>query len=299
MNPAITGGLIQWPPLVSALMICGSGAAIILIGGRGRYSECAEDAGYARFSARIDRLWTILAMIALIGAPIAMLADVARMAAVPIGAAVPLVGEVVRLTHAGRLWLSRIGFVTLTAVVAIAIPRGVRIKPAALFCLAAGTLSATCIAGHAIDRGNFAVAVCIAHLLAAALWIGSLVTLLCAAGGTSAIDSLIARMAPRVSQIAGWSVAALIGTGGYMAWLALGATPASLIYSSWGRTLLVKIAVFLAIVITGGYNRYRLVPAVAAGQARSTLIRNVGIECALLGGVIALAAVLANTPPPH
>jgi Copper resistance protein D len=70
-------------------------------------------------------------------------------------------------------------------------------------------------------------------------------------------------------------------------------------YTTYGRTLLLKLALFAVIVSIGGYNRYRLVPAVGTALSRRMLLRNVTIESVLLIGALALAALLANTPPPR
>jgi putative copper resistance protein D len=288
VNPPFASALSQWLPLVSALVIFGTGAAALL---------CDRDAEWPRdgpVSPRLEKLWTLLAVIAVLSTPLAVLFDVARMAGVPVRAAFPLLGEVLWLTHAGRMWLWRIALVIGIFIAAIAAPRGSRLKKVTLCVLAAGTLAADCMAGHAIDRGVIAVAACVAHLLAAALWTGALLTLLYRADG-----SAIERMAPRISRIAAWSAAVLVASGGYLAWRALGLDPKNLIYSSYGRTLVAKAALFTLIVFVGGYNRYWLLPGMAKASARRALIFNVGVESALLFGATILAAVLANTPPPH
>ena len=55
----------------------------------------------------------------------------------------------------------------------------------------------------------------------------------------------------------------------------------------------------LLVIGVGGYNRYRLVAAVATASARTALLLNVAVECFFLTGVLGLAALLANTSPPH
>jgi putative copper export protein len=71
-----------------------------------------------------------------------------------------------------------------------------------------------------------------------------------------------------------------------------------LLFSSYGRTLIVKVVVFCAVLSMGAYNRERLIPDVAASSTQRILLRNVGIESLVLGVVVVgLAALLANTPP--
>jgi putative copper export protein len=72
-----------------------------------------------------------------------------------------------------------------------------------------------------------------------------------------------------------------------------------LLFSIYGRTLIIKVSIFAGVVVIGAYNRYRLVPAAASAVPRRLLLRNVTVESGLLIGLLGLAALLANTPPPH
>jgi len=66
------------------------------------------------------------------------------------------------------------------------------------------------------------------------------------------------------------------------------------LYSLYGRTLLWKLATAATVILIGGYNRYRLVPALGEPSARATLIRNVTAECLLLIAVLGWSALLAE-----
>jgi putative copper export protein len=71
-----------------------------------------------------------------------------------------------------------------------------------------------------------------------------------------------------------------------------------LLFSSYGRTLIVKVVAFCAVLSIGAYNRERLIPDIAASSTQRILLRNVGMESLVLGVVVVgLAALLANTPP--
>jgi putative copper export protein len=107
------------------------------------------------------------------------------------------------------------------------------------------------------------------------------------------------QQARRVSKLALWSVIGLVITGTYTAYSELGFDVYRLLFSAYGRALIAKEIVFAGVIAIGAYNRYRLVPAVEAAPARRMLLRNVTIESVLLLGVLGLAALLANTPPPH
>jgi len=101
-----------------------------------------------------------------------------------------------------------------------------------------------------------------------------------------------------VSTMAVWSVAALVLSGAYTAYQGLGFSVDRLLFSSYGRTLVVKVVVFCAVLSIGAYNRERLIPDIAASGTQRILLRNLGIESLVLGVVVVgLAALLANTPP--
>jgi putative copper export protein len=55
----------------------------------------------------------------------------------------------------------------------------------------------------------------------------------------------------------------------------------------------------MLVLLIGAYNRYWLMPTVSESSSQQSLLRNVGIETAMLIGVLGLAALLANTPPAH
>ena len=81
---------------------------------------------------------------------------------------------------------------------------------------------------------------------------------------------------------------------------ALGLPLSQLLFSAYGRTLIAKVVVFGIVLMLGAYNRYWLVPEVRSPRSHEALLRNVGVESLiLLVGVLALASLLANTPPEH
>jgi putative copper export protein len=165
--------------------------------------------------------------------------------------------------------------------------------------ISAALLVCQSVTSHAIDGGAYAVAIHFVHQVAAGLWLGALVSLLVGATVGRARAEWLSWASGRVSKIAGWSVAALVVTGAIRAWYAMGLHFDLLLYSLYGRTLLWKLATAATVILIGGYNRYRLVPAIGEASARTTLIRNVSAECILLFAVLGWSALLGNTPPPH
>ncbi|HJY80627.1 MAG TPA: CopD family protein, partial [Candidatus Binatia bacterium] len=168
--------------------------------------------------------------------------------------------------------------------------------------LASSTLLLFCeaLSSHAIDRGLAAVVVYFVHEIAAGLWIGALLGLWIVAKRGKAAEQWIEYPARRVSKLAAWCVLAIVLTGAYSAYNAVGLHISHLLLSAYGRTLITKVIVFGIVLAIGAYNRYWLVPEMKAPRSRAALLRNVGVESLiLLVGVLALAALLANTPPVH
>lgn len=243
-------------------------------------------------------LWRALALIVLLMAPFRLLSIAAGMADSTFREAIPLVPEVMRETLAGRVWAWRLATALLLALVAW-IPAPGRFTTTLIFALSAALLAMQSVTSHAVDKGAFAVTVHFTHQAAAGMWIGALVSLLTGATFGHAGADWLRAATSRVSKIAGWSVAVLIVTGAIRAWDELGLRLDLLVNSLYGRTLLWKVGTAATVILIGGYNRYRLVGSVGESAARTTLIRNVAVECILLAVVIGWSVVLANTPPPH
>jgi putative copper resistance protein D len=126
------------------------------------------------------------------------------------------------------------------------------------------------------------------HLVAASAWLGGLLplALLLAAARRGEISLAIARDATlRFSTLGVISVGLLIATGIVNGWVLAGSVPA-LVGTDYGRLLLVKVALFLAMVAIAAINRLRLTPRLEAaaanvptkGDGLPALIRNSLIE---------------------
>ena len=149
------------------------------------------------------------------------------------------------------------------------------------------------IGGHALDAGRsrLDLPVDIAHLAAASVWFGGLVSLaylLRSARG----DPVTVR---RFSALALASVLVLAATGLVRALGELGSF-AHLWTTNYGRWLIAKTAILCALVAIGWVNRYRI-----RGRdgvvARRALRRNVIGEIVLFGGLIAAVALLTQAKP--
>jgi putative copper export protein len=243
-------------------------------------------------------LWRGLAILAFVASPTVLLVNIAGMADVSMRATIPFVPQVVRQTHLGSVWAWSFP-VTVVLLIVAWLPGASEIKTATLCALAGALLLLGSISGHAVDKGDIAIVVYFIHEVAAALWIGAIVGLWLGvvSGGLGA--DWVRQAAPRVSRLAGWTVAVLILSGLYTAYYALGEDPNRLMYALYGRILLVKICAASLVLLIGAYNRYFLIPTLADVSSRDALLRNVAFESTLLIGILGIAALLANTPPAH
>lgn len=164
--------------------------------------------------------------------------------------------------------------------------------------------------GHAAAvEGIPALAIAIdgVHVLAAAAWMGGLAVLVLAGipaalgartgpadgGALAALGALVARFSP----VALVSAALAAGTGVASALFHLGA-PSQLWTTSYGLTLLAKLALVGLVAAAGFYNWRRVRPALDTEAGARTLRRSAGAELAFGVLVVLATAVLVAQPTP-
>ena len=170
------------------------------------------------------------------------------------------------------------------------------------FVCALGLLPIPSVAGHALDRGGWPrpleVVADILHVGAAAVWIGGLLALAVALPRASRRLSreqrplFAAALVPRLSALALVSVLVIAVTGLIRAFSELSAV-SQLWSTGYGRALLVKTALLVAVVALGWVNRSRLIPRLRLGALR----RNVVAELVLLAGIVTAVAFLTDLAP--
>lgn len=172
--------------------------------------------------------------------------------------------------------------------------------------LAALLLAALAWAGHAGagsgSGAGFHLATDTLHLVAAGVWIGGLAPLaVCLASAYRADDPAWERVGQgviiRFSSLGVISVAALLATGVANTWFLAGSVP-SLIGTDYGRLLIVKVALFAAMICIAAINRFRLTPRLPYAPAVRQLRINCRVELVLGLLVIVMASVLGMLPPP-
>jgi putative copper resistance protein D len=292
MTPLYGRALLEWPLVLAVLTIFGTGAFTLF------FAPPGDSHGEAVVNA-LAPLWRLLAGAAFLIAPFVLLDIAAEMAAVSWWVALPLLPEVMSNTHVGRVWASFLP-ATVLLLAGACLPSRQSLRTIVLFVVTTLLLLLDALASHAIDHGLMAVAMYIVHELAAGLWVGALLGLWIVVRRGQVSERWIQDATRQVSTLAAWCVLAIVLTGAYTAYESLGVNVSLLLFSAYGRTLIAKVALFGLVLALGAYNRYCLVPKVEASRSRDALLRNVGVESLiLLVGVLALASLLANTPPAH
>jgi putative copper resistance protein D len=201
------------------------------------------------------------------------------------------------------------GFVALILALAMR-PRGLLWAGTSL--AGAAALAALAWGGHgAADTGLAGLvhtASDIVHLLAAGAWLGALVAfalLLREASRTEIQAALLLGALQRFAKVGSVLVAAILATGLVNSAFMVG--PGGLrilLATAWGWLLLVKLALFAAMLRFAALNRFRFTPDLEAAGSRHpaaalrALRRSVDWEAATGLGVLVLVAVLGVLPPP-
>jgi putative copper resistance protein D len=247
-----------------------------------------------------------------IGSGAVWLVEVAAgMSGKPVGAALSrgAVAIVLTRTQFGQDWLLRFALAVLLGFCLLGRRRASAAIGWMALVLAAAMLASLAWAGHGASTpgaaGDLHLAADFLHLLAAGLWLGTLPPLILFLAELRRIGGpdwvAVAVMATRrYSTLAIASVTILLAGGLVNTWFLAGTVPA-LVGTGYGRLLLTKIGLFVAMLMVAAVNLLRLTPRLARGGAVlrtvGRLRTNAGIETALGLGVVAVVSVLGTVPP--
>lgn len=225
-----------------------------------------------------------------------------------------VMATVLTQTQFGRTWQLRGALAASLMVVLVLEHRGGP-SPAATAIetvLAAGLVGSLAWAGHAGAEegigGDIHLIADVVHLLAAAAWIGAILPLAFLFAATwrsgNAADTAVTLVATRrFSTLGVISVGTLLVTGVVNTWFLAGTIPA-LVGTDYGRLVLGKIGLFLAMVCIATLNRVNLTARLArdpaSGAARVALRqlgRNSIVETALGLLILVIVSVLGRIPP--
>ncbi len=199
-------------------------------------------------------------------------------------------------TSLGRTALGLLA-ASAVAMIAIVLPDRTNRLPSLIAVLGAGV--AVAASGHAgsaepqwLTRPMVAL-----HAATMAIWIGALLPLglRLRAGGDGATVMLL-----RFSRAIPWLLGLPFVSGGVLAVIQVG-SPAALLSTAYGTLLLVKLALVALLLAFAAFNRWRLTPAVARGDAaaRHRLVRVIVVELFIAVLILGTVAAWRFTPPPR
>jgi putative copper export protein/mono/diheme cytochrome c family protein len=271
--------------------------------------------------ARLDRRLFALAWASLLVAfatgAVWLVVVASQMSGQPLNAVLSsgVVGIVLRQTRFGEAWALRALLVVVLAGCLVAQGRIRKNAFGWIGLLAASAFVASLAwAGHGAAAEDLPFDVIhlpadILHLLATGAWLGALLPLVFLLaqmrGDGSSTGLAVARAATsRFSVLGVTSVGTLLATGIINTWFLAGTIPA-LVGTLYGQLLLVKVALFAAMIAVASVNRGRLMRSLADVASEATLRlravgqlgRNAAIEASLGLFVLAIVAIIGTLPP--
>lgn len=149
----------------------------------------------------------------------------------------------------------------------------------------------------------------IAHLIAAALWIGGITAFALllrprVKDSDAAQVSLVARALARFASVGTASIAIIVLTGVVNGYAIFGSNVAALVGSTYGMLLIFKVGLVGVMLVLAANNRWRLTPALerasdddGVSAAWTGLRRSVALEAAAGVGILLLVAWLGMIDP--
>jgi copper resistance protein D len=283
--------LTRWLSLVALAVLVGSTALSTIVP--------RETSGTVR--RRLARWSRLAAAILLLAGASELVLRARTMTGGDLGTALAAVPSVLGRTHFGHIWIAR----GIALGILLGTPgRGGRAARTATIGLALAVALSTSLVGHAADQGDVSLAAAIdwVHVSAATAWIGGLFCLaLLLPRAPARVDASLLALVRAFSMLAGWSLALVVASGAYNGWVEV-SSPSALWTTAYGRILVAKVALVLAVAGVGATNRYRVLPAIAAAPATAVvarLARYVAYEAALGLAVLACTALLTGSSPPR
>ena len=283
---------------------------------------------WAAAAAAFDARLSALLLVAAVAGLLATVAGIVLQGATVIGGSfwsaldAGLLHDVLN-TRFGEVWKLRFSAFGVLVALLLFLPRPSRgtlagrppvgAAHAAGFAVALGYLVVSpSLGGHAGagDDSALLVPLDVVHVAAMSAWVGGVALLaLAVPGATRKLvggdrTRLLAALVARFSTVALIAVAALLASGVAQSIVYLDA-PADLIDTAFGRAILVKSALFLALVALGAHNRRRSQPQLARaaaasgppGRAGAALRRALRAEVALMVAVLGVTAALVSYSP--
>jgi putative copper resistance protein D len=193
------------------------------------------------------------------------------------------------VTSAGRSSVFGVAAAALVLAVALVAAKTPPAAVSAAGITAVGLVART-IGGHMSASAFGAVAIAI-HVLAAAIWCGTLAALVL----TVDHRGQWARVLPRFSELSLLCVMALL-TGGVIGALVTLSSPSQLFATGYGRLLLIKIVLTVVLMVLAWRNRARWLPAAKSHRVTAYVSRARSLtELAIMAVTLTMAAALSVT----
>jgi putative copper resistance protein D len=178
----------------------------------------------------------------------------------------------------------------------IAVPGVIRILPPAI------VIISMTLVGHATSRegatGVLTGVLLSLHLAGIGFWLAALLPLrrMCLATADDSAPVALAALAEEFGRLALVLVVMLLVAGVCYAALLVGSV-AALFGTGYGIALLAKVALVSGMLLVAALNRFRLVPALQAGEtgAALRLRRSIEIEMLLAGGILLATSLLTTS----
>ena len=191
-------------------------------------------------------------------------------------------------------WSAGSGWAQLTQAAGLLLVLGALRRSAHWWASLGGTvaLAGFLLTGHTSAHASRAVLAPLLglHLLIVAGWFGALAPLLIVLRKEAV--PMAARIVARYSAIAGFLVPLIALAGLSMAWLLTGSL--TVLRRPYGELLMMKLMLFSLLMALAAWNKWRLTPALASGEARAAvaLRRSIRAEIILIAMVLSVTAAL-------
>jgi copper transport protein len=307
--------------VVAFLLLCWLPALRDLAGASGRWAAASQ-----AFSARTSTLLLVAAAVGVVASVVGILLQ----GAVAEGASLwsSLKGSVISDvlgTRFGTTWgLAVVAWALVLGLSRLSATRAPALQPASLgadgiampgsrnLALLAVPVAALCLlpafSGHpSVEAPTWIMLPSnVLHVVAIGGWIGGVavmvVALRTATGALATEDRapLLAAVVGRFSRWAGVAVAVVLATGIAQSLVAINAW-SELLHTAYGRSVLIKIALFALLLGFGWVNRNRILPALRGattpGRAGVLLRRTLRLELAVAIAVLGVTGALSTYPP--
>jgi putative copper resistance protein D len=152
--------------------------------------------------------------------------------------------------------------------------------------------------GHALGEPQMILGALITlHILCLAFWVGAFAPLVRSARSDTPAHT--GALANEFGRHALWVVGLLVLAGG-IALAFLGAATPSALSSPYGQMFAIKLVLFAGVLALAAVNKLSLTPALLASTpgARARLCRSIGVEAALVAGILVTTAALTTVSSP-